>query len=240
MGKADKKTPVVEEETRLEYMDAQLLSPWSRNPKQHDFKQITASMKRFGFTAPPLLDEATQRLIAGHGRVEGLLQLKAAGMPAPRKVIARMVLIDGVQTERWFIPVIRGLTFKNEQEADAYLIADNRLTELGGWDDTMLRTMLEELKGSTDELAGVGYDLSELEEIANGVDPEPSAADAEPKEKLENFLTAKTKQIIIFLEPDEYDAVIERMTSAMQHLGVQSHSEVLLKLLAALETQYEA
>jgi hypothetical protein len=238
MVKKTKEEPQEEAMARLEYMDAAALVPWSRNPKKHDFAQITSSIKRFGFTQPPLLDEDTQRLIAGHGRVECLLKLKAAGGERPKRVVSRMVDIDGVPTERWFVPVIRGLKFANEDEASAYLIADNRLTEIGGWDEPMLKEMLNELNDRGAELEGVGFDLKELEVLTTSMDEERLQGPT-PKEKLDTYVNAPIKQIVIFLKSEEYDQTVARMNKAMEHLGVESHSEVLLRLLSALETQYE-
>lgn len=48
------------------------LRPYARNALSHSkkqIKQIAASLQRFGFTNPVLID-ATGQIIAGHGRVE--------------------------------------------------------------------------------------------------------------------------------------------------------------------------
>ena len=47
-----------------------------RNVKDHDIGAIHESMNRFGFTSPLLMNEATKKLVAGHGRVEALRQKK--------------------------------------------------------------------------------------------------------------------------------------------------------------------
>ncbi len=40
-----------------------------RNVKDHDIGSIHESMNRFGFTSPLLMNEATNKLVAGHGRI---------------------------------------------------------------------------------------------------------------------------------------------------------------------------
>lgn len=60
------------------------LVPATSNPKRHARSEIQASMQRFSFTEPVLLDERTGRLVAGHGRVETLLEAKQSGLPPPR------------------------------------------------------------------------------------------------------------------------------------------------------------
>ena len=88
------------------------LRPWPSNPRTHSDKQLAklkASIRKFGFTAPVLVDEEGV-ILSGHGRVQAAKEL-------------------GLQT----IPtrVISGL---NPAEKRAYVIADNKLallSELG-------------------------------------------------------------------------------------------------------------
>lgn len=128
-----------------------------RNPKKHDIPEIIASIKRFGFKAPLLYNEGTGSLVAGHGRTEALKTMRAAGEPIPEG------LAPG-----WQVPVIRGLTFKDEKEAEAYLIADNRLVEKGGW-DTDLREMLQDIASGTElALQGIGYSQADLDLMISG------------------------------------------------------------------------
>jgi ParB-like chromosome segregation protein Spo0J len=92
--------------------------------------KIAASMAKFGWTVPCMVADDGE-LIAGHGRV----------------LAATMLGLTEV-------PVIR-LSHLDEAERRAYRIADNKLTELGEWDEAMLR----------DEIAGLlaeDFDLSLL------------------------------------------------------------------------------
>jgi hypothetical protein len=142
----------------LEYRDVDTLAAWPRNPKGHDLGALHASLDRFGFVTPLVLDDATQRLVAGHGRLEALLQRRATGKPAPARI---RVDPEG----RWFVPVLTGVAFATEQEAEAFLIADNRLTTLGGWqDEALLATMLGEL-AQANALQGVGYDGEDVDAL---------------------------------------------------------------------------
>jgi ParB-like chromosome segregation protein Spo0J len=76
-------------------------------------EQIAASIRRFGFTNPILVD-VDKAVIAGHGRVEAA---KLLGMAE--------------------VPTIR-LDHLTEDEIRAYVIADNKLAELAGWDEEVL------------------------------------------------------------------------------------------------------
>lgn len=119
-----------------------------RNPKLHDVAALRASIERFGFVWPLLVDEATGKMVAGHGRLQALAEIRAAGGQVPTRVVARP---DG----EWEVPVLRGVAFRDAREAEAYLIADNRLVEVGGWDDSVLAAMLSDLGPDLVALAGV-------------------------------------------------------------------------------------
>jgi DNA modification methylase len=91
------------------------LRPYARNAKMHGDDQvakIAASMAKFGWTVPCMVADDGE-LIAGHGRV----------------LAATMLGLTEV-------PVIR-LSHLDEAERRAYRIADNKLTELGEWDEAL-------------------------------------------------------------------------------------------------------
>lgn len=99
------------------------LRPRATNPRTHTKKQleqVAASIQRFGFTNPILIDE-DDGIIAGHGRVEAA---KLIGMSE--------------------VPTVR---LANMCEADirAYVIADNQLAANAGWDRELLGLELKYL-----------------------------------------------------------------------------------------------
>lgn len=125
------------------------------NPKAHELAQIKASIRRFGFVQPPLIDDATNTMTAGHGRCEALEQMRVAGEVVPSGV---SMSADG----SWIIPVLRGISFASERERDAYVIADNKLPELGGWDMAKLVEMVENFE--PEDFEGIGINEDELAE----------------------------------------------------------------------------
>jgi len=99
------------------------LKPDPRNARVHSRKQIrqiARSIESFGFNVPVLVG-ANLNVIAGHGRV---LAAKHLGL-----------------TE---VPTIR-LDHLTESQRRAFMIADNRLTEIAVWDDRLLAEQLKEL-----------------------------------------------------------------------------------------------
>jgi DNA modification methylase len=152
------------DQIRLEYVPLATIKPAKRNPKKHRIDCVVESLGRFGFVSPMILDERTGRLVAGHGRLESLRKAKSDGREPPERV--RIVEGD------WLVPVIRGVSFKNEQEADAYLVADNQTTMLGGWDESELQRILESLHADVG-LVGTGFDDYFDKEALQDDDPTP-------------------------------------------------------------------
>lgn len=120
---------------QLEWMAIGKIQPNPNNPRVHSRKQINkiiASIDKFGFLNPVLIDEDNIAL-AGHGRLEA----------------AR---IKGLT----HVPVIRFAHLSAAQKK-AYLITDNRLAELSAFDRGKLAVELTEL---IDLLPAEGLDVT--------------------------------------------------------------------------------
>lgn len=147
----------------VEYVPLAQVIAWPRNPKLHDIDSIDDSISRFGFVQPLTVDERTGKLVAGHGRLEALQRMQAAGKPAPERVRDN--------GKDWLVPVIRGVSFASEADAEAYLLADNRLVELGGWDNSKLLDVLTELSANADSalFSLSGFEISDIAGLTKGV-----------------------------------------------------------------------
>lgn len=159
MGKATKKTNQPAGDVRVEYMTLTELSErrWDHNPKRHNTEELLNSFGRFGYTQPPMINERTGTLVAGHGRVEGLKVLKESGQAPPERV--------RVQGGEWLVPVLRGIRFETDRDAEAYAIADNSLVELGGWDDDELLNILNGF--SELDYRGTGFTPDDLDRLVS-------------------------------------------------------------------------
>ena len=144
------------------------------NPKNHSLPEIKASIVRHGFTEPPLIDDRTGLLVAGHGRVEALLELEQEGADVPRGLYH-------VERVGWMVPVTRGaFESPDDTAAKAYLVTSNRLTEKGGWIAQSLADVLSELAEADDGLVGTGYDAGDLDDLLASLTP-PEPEEREPK-----------------------------------------------------------
>ncbi|OGD26888.1 MAG: hypothetical protein A2V57_01185 [Candidatus Aminicenantes bacterium RBG_19FT_COMBO_65_30] len=176
----------VDEIRRVEYVPLGDVQPATSNPKRHDVPRIARSIVRFGFTTPGLRDERTGRIVVGHGRVEALIALRddpallarlrtecestATGPPA-----GVMVGDDG----DWLVPLVVGWESRDDAEAAAYLVADNRHTELGGWDHGELASLLDDI-GDPALVDVIGWDLDDLAEPLDTVDGMPGDDAGDP------------------------------------------------------------
>lgn len=126
------------------------LVPHERNARTHSKRQIgqiARSIEEFGFNNPVLVD-AKNRIIAGHGRVEAARSL-------------------GLET----VPAIR-LEHLSEAQLRAYVIADNRLAELSGWDQEILAI---ELQGLIDlipdfDVTLTGFEMGDIDVLLRGIE----------------------------------------------------------------------
>jgi len=141
----------------IEYWPLRRLQKHPRNPKSHRLEEIHQSMDRFGYTSPILIDERSGKVCAGHGRIDTLLERFGRDPKRPPENVA-------AENGDWLVPVVRGLAFKSEAELEAYLIADNRLTEVGGWDSAKLVEILKDHQAAG-TLPGTGFDVDALREL---------------------------------------------------------------------------
>ena len=155
-------------------LDDLLARPAPRNPKEHDLAGIRASVSRHGFVEAPTVDERTGRLVAGHGRLGDLAARRDAGEDPP----------EGVEVDEdgtWRVPTQRGWASRSEADAEAYVIAANKLTEAGGWDNKLLAEMLGDYRQDSDWLLGTGYQEKEVVSFlaSLGGETQPQYGDAE-------------------------------------------------------------
>jgi DNA modification methylase len=123
-----KRTDLIIENRRLESLSSATRNPRTHSPRQ--IRQLAESIRRFGFINPILVDDSGS-ILAGHGR------LAAAHL---------LGLTD--------VPTIC-ITHLSAAEQRAYLLADNRLAELAGWDRELLAIELAELSD-----LDLGFDLT--------------------------------------------------------------------------------
>lgn len=142
--------------TKMVEVAVSSLKPYDRNAKKHGEKQLEklkASIEEFGFLSPCLIDKQN-RIIAGHGRVMAAKELGLKTVPC--------VYIEGL----------------TEEQRKAYILADNRLGELGEWDMDLVSEELQDLKESGFDIDLTGFDIDDIifedDETAWAEEPAPA------------------------------------------------------------------
>lgn len=139
-----------------EYVPIEDLRGHPDNPKDHDLALLDESFDRFGFVDFLAMDERTGLVASGHGRLERLLARQAEGGEPPEGVV--------VKRGRWCVPVARGWSSADDDDARAYLAAANRIGEVGGWRDDV-GAFLDALQSTARGLAGVGFDGVDVDDL---------------------------------------------------------------------------
>jgi DNA modification methylase len=119
----------------ITHVDPASLRPSRRNARTHSQKQIgriAESIKAFGFAVPLVIDEHGT-VLAGHGRLSAAKQLGLASVPAVR------------------------LDHLSETQKRAFILADNKIALLAGWDRELLAVELGELAV---ELPAIAMDVT--------------------------------------------------------------------------------
>jgi DNA modification methylase len=117
----------------------------ARTHPQKQIRQIAHSIQRFGFNNPILIDDEGQ-ILAGQGRVDAL---------------KLMGLTD--------IPTLR-LSHLTAAEKRAYVLADNKLAELAGWDHEILAIELQNLIDLDFEVELTGFAAAEIDLVLDDAD----------------------------------------------------------------------
>ena len=117
------------------------LKPRPGNPRIHSEKQLfklKRSIVQFGFTTAVLVDEDSV-ILCGHGRVQAAIELGLKTIPTR---------------------VIAGLT---EAEKRAYVIADNKLSQLSSWDTGLLKAEMELLMDADIGIESTAFSTAEVD-----------------------------------------------------------------------------
>ena len=155
----------------VEQLPTAELTPYARNARTHSpeqINQIAASIQEFGFTNPILID-ATNEIIAGHGRVMAAQKL-------------------GIET----LPCIR-LSHLSETQKRAYIIADNKIALNSGWDEALLAQELEDLDALGFDMEQFAI-FTELDDETSGEIIQSANNDDEIEIPAEYFATEEEKQ----------------------------------------------
>lgn len=139
----------------IKYQSPATLKPSPHNSRTHSKRQIrkiAQSIGTFGFTNPLLVD-GDNTIVAGHGRLGA----------------AKLLGMDRVPTIR-----LGDLT---PDQVRAYVIADNRLAEIAGWDNDILAIEFQYLSNLENfDICGTGFEIPEIDLVIENASGKASEA----------------------------------------------------------------
>jgi hypothetical protein len=218
---------------RIEYLPLTWLIEHQEpdNPKDHDKPAIAASMDEHGFIEPPLLDERTEKVLGGHGRLEVLDDKFRAGHARPDGL---KVAPDG----GWLVPVVRGVRSEDDDDARRMLVRLNRLSERGGWNAERLTAF-----DLGDDLLNELWEPAELDDLFGDDDlleddPEGSNhshADLPPPRKGEPpppRIAQGLRELVLQLTVEDHREVMDNLTRLSRSWGVDAKPVIVKRALA--------
>ena len=190
---------------KLEIWPLERLKPYARNARKHSAEQvekISKSIATYGFNNPVLVD-SEEGIIAGHGRMAAA---KALGL-----------------TE---VPVIV-LDHLTQKQRQAYILADNRLAELGQWDEDLLASELGELNAEGFDIDALGWTQDEVDELTAELDElmEEEVASVADESGPE------TRKFSLEFEVADYVELSDKLDDLQKRWKLESHEEVFSHLV---------
>jgi ParB-like chromosome segregation protein Spo0J len=125
---------------KIEMWPIEKLCPYPKNPKLHppeQIDQLCKDIRAFGFI-DPIVVHAEVGIIAGHGRLLAAKKLKMEELP--------VIVADHLSIE----------------DAKAYLLADNKISEGYGYDNKLIAEIMAELNETAYDLSLTAFSEKEI------------------------------------------------------------------------------
>jgi hypothetical protein len=181
-----------------------------KNPRTHPAFQRQAmeeALKKVGFVAP-VVETTDGYLLDGHERIYQAL-VKNSDVP--------YVVVD---------------IHSDDPDADFVLATFDPLGALASYDTNQLDELMQGVDAEGEALKKMLNDLRDLHKPISYGD---GFRGETPDERLDVYLNATIKQVVLIYSNEQYDALIPRLASARQELGVETNSELFLRILECYE-----
>ncbi len=155
--------PTIHRRIEVRYLPVSAMTADPRNPRIHKARQLKAlvkSIRSFGFNMPIAINKQGM-IVAGHARFAAAQQLGMSDVP--------VIVLEHL----------------SEAQAQAFLIADNRLSELSSWDADLLALHLKELSvvDLDFDIEATGFTVGEIDLSIDAAQPDTSKAKDDPLDR---------------------------------------------------------
>lgn len=181
-----------------------------KNPRVHPIPQRQAmeeALGKVGFVAP-VMETVDGYLLDGHERIYQAL-LNNSEVP--------YVVLD---------------IHSDDPDADYVLATFDPLGALGTYDPALLDELLKQVEPDGESIQKMLNDLWDVHAIRSYTDDQRGES---PDERLDTFLNATIKQVVLHFSNEQFDDVIPRLAAAREQEGVLTNSELFLRMLDIYE-----
>lgn len=189
-----------------------------KNARQGDVDAIVESIKVNGFFGSLVVQKSTNHVLAGNHTLQAAKKLKLKTVP---------------------------VTWVDVDDATALkiLAADNRVSDLGDYDQERLLELLKEIEESVG-LEGTGYDEDYLEQLLADVSPPMEGEDEEtdteegeeglPPGSLTTHAESQVVQIQLFYTVKTVEAFLSDVDVLKERWGIQNVTDIVTRAISTL------
>lgn len=191
------------------------VKPHPENPRRGDVAGIASSLARFGQVRPILAQASTGFIVAGNHTYQAALQL------GWKKIAVALVPMS-------------------DEDARAYMLADNRWSDVAQNDDAALLAILKDL-GEAGQLEGTGYTPDDLDDLLALLDAqttpvEPTAAThsetAEETAARVRPALAPMVEVVLLMPLDLKPVFAEQLTRLRESYGTTGVTDTIMRCIA--------
>lgn len=193
------------------------VSEFPDNPRKGNVAQLKQSLEHNGQYKPIVIQKSSRKIIAGNHLWKAAKELG-------------WTTIDVVELD------------VDDAQAKKIVVADNRLADMGAYDEKKLLDLLGEI-----DLAGTGYEPADIDDLLAFIEeqqtPEWRVANAEAvqenvqirpslEERADRYAERTIRLLMCEYPNHQYIWVIERLTEMRDKFGVDSNAEAILAVLS--------
>lgn len=195
------------------------LHEFEGNPRKGNIKELVESLKHNGQYKPIVVQKSTKQILAGNHL------WKAAKELGWTEIDVVEIDVDDIQAKK-------------------IVVADNRLADMGGYDEQALLDLLGEI-----DLAGTGYVAADVDDLLALIEeqttPDWRVANADSvhenvqqrptlSERAEHYAERTIRLLMCEYPNEQYVWIIGQLTILRDKYGADSNAEAILKAVAEL------
>ena len=197
-------------------VDIDSLTPRKDNPRKGNVAKIKESLKENGQYRPIVVNSRTNEILAGNHTWLAAKELGWTGIAV------------------WFVDV-------DETKAKKIVLADNRLNDLGGYDDDLLLSILQDLE---DDLSGTGFELDDMEDLLSEIDGAietpyeeftgdyaETAEETEKRYEHRENKPKRVKEIVVAFPEEEFDDFVQDIFELKSRWQLGTTSDIVAKAI---------